>query len=182
MTQPGADVPDGPSGRPSGYRVPLARPKPPTRAGAPRPIRPGSSGWALLGVVLILTALALYGLGEWVWNKHTGPGLIVAPVMVAVIFFVLRRKLSHETRFDLGGLLLTSIGLRLLMTYPRFGSATDAVVYNREGARLADSFRSLNFVHVDVGAAAGVPGHRQPPVHRRARAPDHRTRASSAPR
>ena len=150
--------PRRPVGRPSGYHVPLARPKPPTRAGPTRAVRPGSSGWALLGVVLILIALALYGLGEWVWNKHTGTGLIVAPVMVAVIFFALRRKISHETRFDIGGLVLTSIGLRLLMTYPRFGSATDAVVYNREGARLADSFRSLNFVHVDVGAAAGVPG------------------------
>jgi hypothetical protein len=125
---------------------------------SPRPTRPGSSGWGLLGLLLILTALALYALGEWVWNRPTGIGLIVAPVIIAAVFFTLRRKVALETRFDLGGLLLTSLGLRLMLAYPRFGSATDAVVYNREGARLADSFRSLNFTNVDVGAAAGVPG------------------------
>lgn len=109
-------------------------------------------------MLLVLAAFALFALGEWLWNRHTGPGLIVAPVMIAVVFFVLRRKVAAETRFDLGGLLLTSLGLRLLFSSPRFDSATDAVVYNREGARLADSFRSLNFIHVDVGAAASVPG------------------------
>ncbi|MGZ4759800.1 MAG: hypothetical protein ACXV95_12130 [Acidimicrobiales bacterium] len=158
MTQPHADVPGTPVGRPSGYRVPLARPKPPARVRPPRPTRPGSSGWGLLGVLLVLAALALYALGEWVFDRSTGAGLIVAPVMVAVVFFTLRRKVALETRFDLGGLLLTSLGLRLLFAYPRFGSATDAVIYNREGARLADSFRSLNFTNVDVGAAASVPG------------------------
>jgi hypothetical protein len=150
--------PDHGSGRPSGYRVPLARPKPAVETPTPRPVKPGSSGWGLLGMLLVLSALALYALGEWVWDRPTGLGLVIAPVMVALIFFVLRRKVATETRFDLGGLLLTSIGLRLLLAYPRFNAATDAVVYNREGARLADSFRALNFTSVDVGAAASVPG------------------------
>ena len=32
------------------------------------------------------------------------------------------------------------------------------MVYNNEGARLALSFRKLDFVHVDVGSGAPVPG------------------------
>jgi len=158
MTPAGRNDPDDPSGRSSGYRVPLARPKPAARVRPPRPTRPGSSGWGLLGVVLVLAALAIYALGAWAWNRPTASGLIVAPLMIVVVFLVLRRRIALEHRFDLGGLLLTSLGLRLLFAYPRFGSATDAVIYNREGARLADSFRALNFTNVDVGAAAGVPG------------------------
>ena len=159
MTLPRTDDPDDRSGRPSGYRVPLARPKSTAaKARAARPMRPGSSGWGLLGILLILLSFALYAMGEWAWNNHTASGLIVAPVAIAATFLILRRRIALERRFDLGGLLLTSIGLRLLFAYPRFGSATDAIVYNREGARLADSFRSLNFTSVDVGAAASVPG------------------------
>jgi hypothetical protein len=158
MTQPRPAEPDQRSGRPSGYRVPLARRRPAVEPREPPTVKPGSTGWGLLGTLLVLSALALYAVGEWLWNRPTGIGLIVAPVMVALVFFVLRRRISLETHFDLGGLVLTSIGLRLLLAYPRFGSATDAVVYNREGARLADSFRTLNFTSVDVGAAASVPG------------------------
>ncbi len=49
------------------------------RLGPPGPARPG---WGLLGLLLVLAALALYALGEWVWNRPTGSGLIVAPVMI----------------------------------------------------------------------------------------------------
>ena len=85
MTLSRTDGPDDRSGRPSGYRVPLARPKPAAvRAREARPVRPGSSGWGLLGILLILTALAVYALGEWLWHNHTASGLIVAPVAIAV--------------------------------------------------------------------------------------------------
>ena len=142
-----------------GYRVPLGRPR---RAHPPvgtKVVKRGtSSGWSLLGVLLILLALTLYALGEWVWGVHTGPGLIAAPILLTVSFFALRRPVEDEAAFDLGGLLLTAIGLRLLLAYVRFVGARDAVVYDQEGARLAESFRRLEFIHVDVGAGAPVPG------------------------
>ncbi len=147
----------------SGYRVPLARPRP---AGSTSPIgrrtRPAptrrSSNWDLLGIVLILVALLVFAYGEWIKGKHTGMGIILAPILTIVSLALLNRSVKAEKSFDLRGLLLTSIGLRLLFSYPRFLNPADAAVYNTEGARLALSFRKLEFVHVDVGSGAPVPG------------------------
>jgi hypothetical protein len=140
----------------SGYRVPLARPKTARRTVATTD--PTSSIWQILGIVLVVGALILYALGQWVLNHPTGMGLIVAPILTIVSMALLARPIKAERSFDLRGLLLTSIGLRLLFAYPRFSGAADARVYNTEGARLAQSFRGLDFVHVDVGAGAPVPG------------------------
>ena len=142
-----------------GYRVPLARPRPGRAPKHQAPVKRGmSSGWSLLGSLLILVALALYAMGEWVFTKHTGPGLVAAPVLIAITFFALRRRIDEEKSFDLGGILLTSVGLHVLLAYPRFVTARDAVTYNQEGARLAVSFRQFEFINVDVGAGAPVPG------------------------
>ncbi len=147
----------------SGYRVPLARTRPdgsspygrvPRAAVAER----GSSNWDLLGIVLILVALLVFGYGEWISDKHTGMGIIIAPILTIASLAVLNRSVKAERSFDLRGLLLTSIGLRLLFSYPRFLSAADALTYNQQGARLALSFRKLEFIHIDVGPAAPVPG------------------------
>ncbi len=147
----------------SGYRVPLARTRPdgsspygrvPRAAANPR----RSSNWDLLGIVLILVALLVFGYGEWISGKHTGMGIIVAPILTILSLAALNRSVKAERSFDLRGLLLTSIGLRLLFSYPRFLGAADALTYNQQGARLAESFRKLEFVHVDVGPAAPVPG------------------------
>jgi len=142
-----------------GYRVPLGRPRVAHPPAPPKVVKRGpSSGWSLFGVLLILLSLMLYALGEWVWGQHTGPGLIAGPILLVVSFFCLRRPIREEASFDLGGLLLTAIGLRMLLAFPRFVGAKDAVVYNTEGARLAVSFRQLEFIHIDVGGGAPVPG------------------------
>ncbi len=140
----------------SGYRVPLARSRTPRRA--PVKTDPTSSGWQLLGLTLVVGALILYALGEWVVAHHTGLGLVVAPVLTIASMAALSRPIKAERTFDLRGLLLTSIGVRLLLAFPRYSGAADARIYNSEGARLAQSFRGLEFVHVDVGANAPVPG------------------------
>jgi hypothetical protein len=146
-----------------GYRVPLARtcPDGSSRYGripqADVPAR-RSSNWDLLGIVLILVALLVFGYGEWISGKHTGMGIIIAPILTIASMALLNRSVRAERSFDLRGLLLTSIGLRLLFSYPRFLNAADAVAYNQYGARLALNFRKLEFVHVDVGPAAPVPG------------------------
>ena len=160
MTEPPAAAPS------SGYRVPLARPRPGTSTGTgvargrrtiEVPAR-RSSNWDLLGIVLILLALLVFGYGEWVAGRHTAMGIVIAPILTVVSLAALNRHVRAERGFDLRGLLLTSIGLRLLFSYPRFLSAADAAVYDAEGARLALNFRKLEFVHVDVGAGAPVPG------------------------
>jgi hypothetical protein len=144
--------------RRSGYRVPLARPRP-VRVAPEQVVKRGtSSGWSLLGALLILVALTLYALGEWMWDQHTGSGLIAAPVLIVITFFALHRRIDEERSFDLGGILLTSVGLHAVLAYPRFVTARDAVTYNREGARLALSFRQLDFTNVSVGTGAPVPG------------------------
>ena len=147
----------------SGYRVPLARTRPDGSSPYGRVPRADdaerrSSNWDLLGIVLILVALLVFGYGEWISGKHTGMGIIVAPILTIVSLAILNRSIKAERSFDLRGLLLTSIGLRLLFSYPRFLYAADALTYNQQGARLATSFRKLEFIHVDVGPAAPVPG------------------------
>ena len=117
-----------------------------------------TSSWDLVGVVLILVALLVFGAGEWVFGRHTGMGLIIAPLLTVGSLALLNRAVKAERSFDLRGLLLTSIGLRLLFSYPRFLASADALTYNQQGARLAENFRRLEFVHVDVGAGAPVPG------------------------
>jgi len=138
----------------SSYRVPLAR----FAATVPSTeIRPFSSGWATAGIALLAIAFGIFALGEWSWAAGTGAGLVVAPICLALTFFVLRRPISDERSFDLGGLLLASLAFRLLASYPRFLSATDAHVYDSDGAVFADDFRKLVFTNIDVGNAP-VPG------------------------
>ena len=148
MTEPRA-------GSASGYRVPLARPRP-TRMAARTSTQ--SWVWQTLGVLTVLAGLTMMGLDQWLGGKATAAGLLVAPVLVVATMALLNRPAKREKGFDLRGLLLTSIGLRLILSVIRFQNPSDAVVYNTEGARLATSFRSLEFIHVDVGAGAGVPG------------------------
>jgi hypothetical protein len=141
-----------PAGSASGYRVPLARPRETRMAKRATP----SWAWQLFGILAVLLGLTMMGVDQWVEGKQTAVGLLVAPVLIAGTLALLNRRAKRETTFDLRGLLLTSIGLRLIFSVVRFQNPSDAVVYNTEGARLAISFRSLDFVHVDVGA--GVPG------------------------
>ena len=137
----------------SGYRVPLARP-----TARRMPARPPAKswGWQLFGILAIVLGFTLMGLDQWVAGHQTAQGIIVGLVLVAGTMGILNRRAKRETTFDLRGLLLTSIGLRLIYSVIRFMNPSDAVVYNSEGARLAISFRQLDFIHVDVGAA--VPG------------------------
>jgi hypothetical protein len=145
--------PAGGPGSTGGYRVPLARPR--ARRLPEKPKR-SSGGWQVAGIFCILGGLLLFALGQWVLGKGTGWGLVAAPVLLVVTLTLLHRPLSRETSFDLRGIVLTSLGLRLILSYVRFYNPSDALVYNTEGARLAVSFRAFDFLHVDVGAA--VPG------------------------
>ncbi|HVN51649.1 MAG TPA: hypothetical protein VMT43_09465 [Acidimicrobiales bacterium] len=147
MTEPGAGATT------SGYRVPLARPRA-RRMPARPPTRPW--GWQLFGTLAILLGFTMMGLDQWLAGRHTAWGIVVGIVLLAATMGLLSRRAGRETTFDLRGLLLTSIGLRLICSVIRFQNPSDAVVYNNEGARLASSFRDLDFVHVDVGAS--VPG------------------------
>jgi hypothetical protein len=147
MTEPDA----GPTT--SGYRVPLARPRAQRMAAKP----PNQSwAWQLFGILLVLLGLTMMGLDQWIGGKRTGSGLLVAPILLAATLGALNRRAKKEESFDLRGLLLTSIGLRLIFSVIRFQHPSDAIVYNNEGARLATSFRGLDFVHVTVGGP--VPG------------------------
>jgi hypothetical protein len=137
-----------------GYRVPLARPRTERRIAGPP--RPPSSTWQLLGIATVLLGLTLFGVGQFVLGKRMAGGLIAAPILLVVSMAILNKPAKRETTFDLRGLLLTSIGIRLICAFFRFLNPADAVVYNNEGARIADDFRNLNFTHVDIGAP--VPG------------------------
>ena len=137
----------------SGYRVPLARPRVRRMTAPPRP---PSTMWSLLGMFCILLGLTLFGLGQWILGKPMEGGLIAAPILAVVSMGILNRPAKRETSFDLRGLLLTSIGLRLICAFLRFLNPADSVVYNTEGARLANDFRGLNFTNVVIGGP--VPG------------------------
>ncbi len=108
-----------------------------------------------MGTATILAAIAVFVYGEITTERNLLPAVVAIPVLVILASPVLARARSLEPDFDLAGIMLTCLGLKFVGAYFRLAGAVDALEYNREGARLADSFRQLDFF-VDTGRE--VPG------------------------
>jgi hypothetical protein len=107
-------------------------------------------------------ALAVFALTivfwMWQWLAYgwaAGSALVAIPLLTllcAPIFISCSRK---ETRFDLAGIAATGLALRFFATFYRMAHGFDAVVYDKEGNRIAEAFRHFHF---DVDPGAPVPG------------------------
>jgi hypothetical protein len=125
--------------------------------GLPLPPEPEArfgSAWTFGAILAFLVCIALYG---WFWvagGQPVGAALIIIPILVALSTPIFLRARS-ERSFDLAGLLAVALFLRFMAAYYRYDTAVDARTYNLWGARLAESFRQLDFAP-DTHAA--VPG------------------------
>ena len=121
-----------------------------------RPDRPRDLAWAgTLAPIGMAVALGLFCFGHFTSHRPTGAGLVVIPVLCAVAYPIIRRMAATEESYDLAGLAWLALGTKFAATYLRLLGGVDSVSYDNEGARLADSFRALDF-----GAPAGrsIPG------------------------
>lgn len=119
------------------------------------PTRDRTTAWGLAGTATILVAMAVFVYGEVTTTRTLLPAVVAIPVLVLLASPVLVRARALEPDFDLAGIMLLSLGLKFIGAYFRIAGAVDALEYNREGARLATSFRQLDFF-VDTGRE--VPG------------------------
>ncbi len=71
-------------------------------------------------------------------------GLFVFPMLLALAYLLTRRAAHEETRFDLLTIMLTGFALRGVGTVLRYRAPVDALVYHREGIRLADLMRGFD--------------------------------------
>jgi hypothetical protein len=119
------------------------------------------SDWRLAAALLRLLFVAAVALRLLAGRADVAWGLLVGPLLIAAVAPTARRVAGTEKRFDLLGIMLTGLSLKLLGTFARYVVATDvygdadAFAYHEQGLRLAESFRSLDF-RVVVGRA--VPG------------------------
>jgi len=123
----------------------------PTSSETPRSFDP----WRIVGGLVLLTVIVLWASAfGWAVRPMTS-AVVVLPVMVLVGIGLCRRAGTSDDGVYLSGLLFTGLALRLVGLWVRYRDAADALEYHREGSRLADSFRSMDFV-VDVGRP--IPG------------------------
>src|SRR5262249_15893557 len=108
--------------------------------------------WRSLAAAAVLVDLAVCG----VLTAHritsqggVTVGVVLIPILMLVSTPLFLRAGRHHT-WDLAGLMALGLALRFLAAFYRFDHASDGGVYVAEGARLARSYR-----HLDFGVATG---------------------------
>lgn len=124
-----------------------------TVAEPPAPI--GRLSWHT-GVAIGLTcvAMAIYGIGSQVENVPGTGGALVAPLLMAIVILLTVRRTDALVP-SLPGLLQIAFALKLAVSYLRFRSGADSVIYDQVGRELAESFRRFDFA---VDTDRTIPG------------------------
>lgn len=115
------------------------------------PVAGHRTGWATASyVALLFGVLAFAVLG---FSKHPAlrPGILGA-LLVTAAGVPLLGRLGRGRSFDLVGIALTGLGLKLVgiaarygVVYDTYDGTTDAAVYHENGARLGRAYRALDF-------------------------------------
>ena len=119
------------------------------------------SNWMLAGFLLIAGALLIYALA-WAQGDPTGRGLFIGPLVVLLCTPWILRLRESPRAFDLAGLVLSALGVKLIGVYARFwmvdslyDGVGDSTSYDTYGRQFAPLFRSFNF---DVDPGRPIPG------------------------
>ncbi|NNE73153.1 MAG: hypothetical protein HKN26_05770 [Acidimicrobiales bacterium] len=107
------------------------------------------------GLIVLGIAIALFIYGAYGQGRDTLGAVLFVPALLVLMFPIVRRIEQSETRFDLGALLWFALATKFAATYFRFLGGVDSVVYDREGTRLAASFRDGDFW---VSTGRDIPG------------------------
>ncbi len=120
------------------------------------------SPWPLVGAFAWVGAIALMALGPFVGQGGLLVGVVATPILAALLAPLIKKVAAAEDRFDLSAILWAGLGLkfvasalRYLTIYSIYDGVGDSAEYDRQGVRLAASFRSFDF-GVDVGQQ--IPG------------------------
>lgn len=104
---------------------------------------------------IVAILLCVYGTVAPRTDDTTIWGVVLIPVFLGLVLLITGRATREETRFDLRGILALGFALRCIGAYLRSTAPVDALVYHREGSRIADNLRSLDFF---VATGRDVPG------------------------
>ncbi len=108
-----------------------------------------------LGAVTSLGAGIAYGMLGLSGRADSTAGLIVAPVLAIVAVLMINKWIRSSLGPSLAALFVAGFGVRMAASVPRFLGGADSPIYQREGVRIADELRLLNF---GVETGRSVPG------------------------
>ncbi len=130
---------------------------PPLPVRSARRTRHRRSPWtAAAGVTTLVAVLAcVYGTVNPRGEEVPVWGIVLIPAFLALSLLISARTARAETRFDLRGIVALAFALRCLGALLRFQAPVDALVYHREGERIADDLRGMNFF---VATGRNIPG------------------------
>lgn len=111
--------------------------------------------FAALAPVGILAAAVAFGIVGMGGRAETESGVLIVPVLAAAVWLVLRNRTRNWFGDGFVAIVFAGFAVRLLASVPRLVGGVDSFVYHREGARLAESFRALDFA---VATGRTVPG------------------------
>ena len=120
--------------------------------------RPKFGTWTVATSLLLFATVALYGYGTATLvegNESPLGGIVLLPMLIGLAVLITWKASAAETRFDLRGIMIFGLALRLMSAYFRFLASVDATVYHQEGSRIVPELRNFNF-WVDTGRP--VPG------------------------
>ena len=134
--------------------VAVAADAPASNPGRPRIDDPGA-GYLWFGLAGCLTAAVGFGAFGVLGRAPTTPAVVIVPALTLATLLALNRWVRPQVGAGFVSILMAGLALRFLGAIPRLLAAADAELYQREGERLATSFRNLDFA-VDTGRA--IPG------------------------
>jgi hypothetical protein len=109
----------------------------------------------VVGWLAGLTAAVLYGMLGLSGREDSTAAVLVVPFALLACWTLLRRAVSDRHGTFLGSLFFAGYGFRLLASVPRLIGGADSPVYQREGLRIAESLRALDF---SVATGRSIPG------------------------
>lgn len=110
---------------------------------------------ASIGWVAGLASAVAFGVLGITGREDSTLGVVIVPVVLVAGWGVLRRLVSARHGCYLGSLLFAGLGVRMLASVPRLVGGADSPIYQREGLRIADGLRSLQF---DIATGRSIPG------------------------
>ena len=114
----------------------------------------GRATFVSIGWVAGLASAVAFGMLGLTGREDSTLGLVLVPFLLIAGWGALRR-FSDRHGSELGTLLFAGLGVRLLASVPRLVGGADSPIYQREGLRIADSLRGLQF---DVATGRSIPG------------------------
>lgn len=108
-----------------------------------------------LGALSALGAGVAYGILGLSGRANSTAGVAVAPALAIVAAVIIHRWVKPALGQTVAAIFVGGFGMRLAASVPRFLGGADSPIYQREGVRIANELRQLNF---GVQTGRTIPG------------------------